>query len=394
MTKIPISSERGLRVLFVSPYPYGDKITGGVEAVAQALILTLALQPEIEAVQVMSFGRNLKRYEKISLNDKLTVHYVPAQRRLELPTGSILNVWRARRIAQQFHPHIVHGQGIGGYGDVATRLGYPAVVTAHGMVHIEARMREKKPVIGPARIWLIDRMVRCVLRRAEVIISTSDYDRRTLSELIRGRCQSIPNPVSHEFFNYQARFEPNRILFAGLLVPRKNILGLVRAFAQVRAQIPDAKLDLIGPPGDTNYAAKIKQLIGELALEDNVALHGHVENKELLDLMGRCSVLVLFSNEETSPTVIAQAMAMGKPIVASHVGGIPEMVKDGYNGFLVKRGDEQALVERLIVLLESPELCQAMGAQGREIALQRFEPSAVARQTIEIYRLVLQKNYG
>jgi glycosyltransferase involved in cell wall biosynthesis len=164
----------------------------------------------------------------------------------------------------------------------------------------------------------------------------------------------------------------------------------VRAFAQVKARVSDARLDLVGPPSDVHYTAKVKQLIGELALEHNIVLHGHVENTQLLDLMARCSVLTLFSNEETSPTVIAQAMAMGKPIVASRVGGIPEMVKDGYNGFLVERGDEQALAEQLVALLKSPKLCQTMGARGREIALQRFKPSVVAQQTIEVYKLVLQ----
>jgi glycosyltransferase involved in cell wall biosynthesis len=384
------SPAQRLRVLFVSPYPHGDRVTGGVEAVAQALIPTLALQPDIEAVQVISFDRDTREYERVVLNEKLTVHYVPAQGRLELPTGAMLNVWRARKLARQFHPHIVHGQGIGLCGDIATRLGFPAVVTAHGMVHIEARLGEKRPIIGPARIWLVDRMVRRTLGRAKMVISTSDYDRQTLHKLVRERCQSIPNPVSPEFFNYQARSEPNRVLYAGLLVPRKNVLGIVRAFAQVKARVSDARLDLVGPPSDVHYTAKVKQLIGELALEHNIVLHGHVENTQLLDLMARCSVLTLFSNEETSPTVIAQAMAMGKPIVASRVGGIPEMVKDGYNGFLVERGDEQALAEQLVALLKSPKLCQTMGARGREIALQWFKPSVVAQQTIEVYKLVLQ----
>ena len=387
MTETSSEAMPGLRILFLSPYPRGNKVIGGVEAVAQALIPSLALQPEIEAVQVISFDRSASGREKVMLDDKLIVHYVPAQGRLELPTGATLNVSRARRLARQFRPDIVHGQGIGLYGDVATHLGFPAVVTAHGMVHVEARLREKHPIIGPARIWLVDRMVRRVLRRAKVVISTSDYNRRMLDKLVRNHHVGISNPVCPAFFDCQTEPESNRILFAGIMIPLKNVLGIVRAFALVKAQVSDARLDLVGPPSDADYAAKVRQLVSELNLETEVVFRGFVENSQLLDLMGRCSVLVIFSIQEASPTVIAQAMAMGKPVVASRVGGIPEMVRDGDSGFVVDVGDEQALADRLVTLLESPGLCRIMGARGHEIARQRFEPSAVARQTLEAYRL-------
>ena len=104
------TSAPGLRVFLLSPYPRGDKVTGGVEAVAQALAPALALQPEIAAVQVTSFCRGTREFERVMLNARLTVHYVPAQRHFELPTGAILNVLRVRQLAKQFRPDIIHGQ--------------------------------------------------------------------------------------------------------------------------------------------------------------------------------------------------------------------------------------------------------------------------------------------
>jgi glycosyltransferase involved in cell wall biosynthesis len=390
MTAVSSEAMPRLRVLFLSPYPHGDKVTGGTEAVAQALIPAVAIQPEIEAVRIISFDRSTSRVTKQLLDDKLTVYYIPAQRRLELPTGAVLNLLRARQLAREFSPHVVHCQGIGLYGDVGTRLGFPAVVTAHGMVQVEARMREKRPIIGPARIWLVDRMIRRVLRSAQMVISTSDYDRTMLGELVRSRQISIPNPVRSEFFGYQAGPDSNRILFAGNMIPRKNVVGIVRAFALVKRQIPDARLDLVGPPGDGTYTAKVRQLVRELGVEEEVVFHGFLENSQLLDLMGRCSVLILLSNEETSPTVIAQAMAMGKPVVASRVGGIPELITEGDSGFLVDVGDEGALAERLVQLLRCPALRRSMGLQARNIAKQRSDPSVVAKQTIDVYRMVVK----
>ena len=375
-----------LKVLYITPYPHGNRTTGGNEAVAQALASTLALQPEIEAVQVIAFPRNIGEYQRVVLNAKLTVHYVPGQRRFGLPTGMVLNVLWARRYARQFRPDIVHGQTIGVSGEVATRLGFPAVVTATGLVHVEARLSGEHPV----RIWLLDRRVRRVLRRAKVVISTSDYDRRMLRSLVRNHHISVPNPVSSTFFDYQTEPDSNRILFAGTMVPRKNVLGIVRAFALVKAQMPDARLDLVGPSIDANYAARVRQLVSELNLTKEVISHGFVEDGQLLGLMGQCAVLVLFSSEETSPTVIAQAMAMGKPVVASRVGGIPEMVRDGESGFVVEVGDESALASRAVQLLRSPALRHSMGLQARNIAQERFDPSVVAKQTIDVYRMLIK----
>lgn len=110
---------------------------------------------------------------------------------------------------------------------------------------------------------------------------------------------------------------------------------------------------------------------------------------ELVHEIQRSSALVLFSREETSPTVIAQALAVGRPIVASRVGGIPEMVSDGLNGLLVAPNDEQALADRLMELLSSPARCIEMGAVAHDIARQRSDPFAVARRTLEVYQAVL-----
>lgn len=81
---------------------------------------------------------------------------------------------------------------------------------------------------------------------------------------------------------------------------------------------------------------------------------------------------------------------MGKPVVASRIGGIPEMVIDGDSGFLVDAGDELALADHLVQLLRSPALRHSMGLQARNIAQQRFDPSVVAKQTIDVYRMVMK----
>ena len=144
----------------------------------------------------------------------------------------------------------------------------------------------------------------------------------------------------------------------------------------------------VGPSHDAAYVNTLYERAIKLNLSNNVQFIGHIENTRMIEEMQRSRVVALFSHEETAPTVLAQAMALGKPVVATRVGGIPEMVTDGVNGFLMKPGAIQDFAERLAVLLRSPDLSEHMGAAGAAFARQHLTPGAVAQRTVEAYRLV------
>jgi glycosyltransferase involved in cell wall biosynthesis len=301
-----------------------------------------------------------------------------------------LERFQARHLASEILPDIVHGQGIGPSGYVATCLNRNSVVTVHGLIQVEARMAARGQ-LGSLRVRMVDGRVRDVLQRAGVVISTSNYDARSLDGVVRGLRVSIPNPVPYEFFQ-QVSYEatPPSILYAGMLVSRKNVTGLLRAFALVHRQVPEARLVIVGPMPDRAYLTEVKTLAAALCLDQVVDFKGFVETPVLLRQLRQARVLAMFSHEETSPTILAQALAASKPVVASNVGGIPELVSDGENGFLVEPGDEVALADRLTTLVNSPDLCRAFSLHGHAFACQRFEPSAVARQTLQAYRVLLE----
>lgn len=384
-------SATSLNLLVIGPYPrQPDKVVGGVEAVNATLTPALAAHDEISRVTALSFHRNVRRAQRQHVSDKLQIWHLPGQRR-PLLTRALLELWQARRAAAILQPDIVHGHGIAVPGDIATQLGRPAVITIHGMEHIEAQLAQRRGLGGTFRVRMVTSTVKRVLRRAQVIISISDYDARALDGLIGGQRVSIPNPVLPTFFD-QPRFDSEgcRVLFAGVLSPRKNIEGLLRAFATARTTVAGASLTIIGPTPNQAYLEQVHRLIADLHLGPAVRFLGHVETARLVEQMRACRVVALFSHEETSPTVLAQALALGKPVVASCVGGIPELVSDGENGFLVARGDEQTFAARLAQLLNDPDLSARMGRRGHQIALERSEPQAVARQTIRAYRLAQQ----
>ena len=381
----------GLKVLMIGDYPLEPgMVHGGIESVTSALVPALAAQDDIDNVAVLRFHTGEAPTDYRRAGPKVEVYYVRGQDRLRTNTGSFLDVRKARKLVAELKPDIVHGQGIGWYGDIAVKCSPNSVVTVHGLPHVEIRLSARTTFRDKLRVKPIDALVRRVLRRAKVAISISKYDTQELGRLIKGTPVSIANPTGLEFFALApSRPSEPRLLFAGVLVPRKNLEGLLNAFAQVRQAVPGARLIMVGPHPDPDYAQTVQDRVTSLALGDSVDIVGFVDNDRLRQEIATARAVVLFSREETAPTIIAQAMAAGKPVIATRVGGVPEMMNDGESGFVVESEDETALAERMLTLLNDQDLCLRMGARGHELALRRFNPDAVARQTVEAYRIAL-----
>lgn len=375
----------------IGDYPlHSGVVNGGIEAVTSALVPALAARDDVENVTVLRFHNGEVPTRHHRAGPKVDVYYVRGQARLRRLTGSFIDVRKARRLTARIRPDVVHGQEIGLYGDVATKCSPNSVVTVHGLVHVEMRMSAGSSVGDKLRVRMIDNLVRRVLRRAKVVISISDYDERELNGFVRGSRVAIPNPVRQEFFSLAAADPtPPRLLFAGVLSERKNVMGLLRAFLKARAGgLDDARLVIVGPQPDKDYALAVQQAVTELGLDDHVDILGLVDDDRLVAELSAARAVALFSREETAPTIIAQAMAAGKPVVASRVGGVAEMVIEGETGFVVDSGDEAAMADRIRTLLDDQQLCLRLGRCAHELATARYAPDAVAAKTVAAYRKV------
>ena len=380
-----------MKVVMIGAYPLQPgEIKGGIESVTSTLVPSLAECDDIEGITVIRFHRGDAVTSYRREGPKVEVHYLRGQDRLRTITGSFLDVRKARKLIAQIQPDVVHGQEIGWFGDIATRCGAHSVVTVHGLPHVEIRLQARDGFRHKLRIMPVENMVRRVLRRARVVISISRYDAERLDGMISGSRVSIANPTDASFFELApSGSTAPRLLFAGVLTPRKNVLGLLNAFALVRNSMPQARLAMVGPAPDAEYAAVVEERISELGLDGAVDRVGFVDNDRLRDEISAARAVVLFSREETAPTIIAQAMAAGKPVVSSRVGGVSEMVVDGETGFLMGSEDETTLADRLLTVLRDQDLCLDMGRRAHDVARQRFSPDAVAARTVEAYRAAL-----
>lgn len=192
----------------------------------------------------------------------------------------------------------------------------------------------------------------------------------------------IPNPVDAEIFSpdHGMKATEPTVLSVGRLVPEKDPLTLVEGFRLTAARVPEARFNIVG---DGRMKKDVAAVLHHNSLEQKVSLlPGHADIRP--DLR-RAWVFVLASVREASPNVILEAMSTELPIVASAVGGIPELVRHGENGFLFEPGDARGLAERLVNLLRDEPLRRRMGEDGRRQVLLNHAMDHMVKETEKVF---------
>lgn len=165
--------------------------------------------------------------------------------------------------------------------------------------------------------------------------------------------------------------------------PVKRVPWLVRAFAMA-SEGTDARLTLVGDGPDQDQC---RELVHELQLGDRVRFLG--ERDALPELLAPASALVLASSEESFGLSALEAMACGTPVVATRVGGLPEVVEDGVTGLLADPDNLEQYAEKLKMLMTHPTLAQDMGHAARNVALERYSRGTVVEHYENLYRSLL-----
>jgi glycosyltransferase involved in cell wall biosynthesis len=262
------------------------------------------------------------------------------------------------------------------------------VVTRHVLDEPSAGWRER----------LRARAACAALRRADVVVAVSRAVAGRVAELARVRSDAIeviPNGVDLDRFGRPGRecraavLEPLGIdpaspivLFPAVLREEKGHEDLLESVPELRRAVPSVRV-LIAGGGEREQELRARAL----PLEETVRFLG--PRDDMPDLMAACDVVVLPSLAEALPTVLMEAAAAGRPVVATRVGGVPEVVEDGRTGLLVPVRDPPALARALASVLVDRVRADALGDAARALARERFGIDLQVRRTIELWtRLV------
>jgi rhamnosyl/mannosyltransferase len=217
-----------------------------------------------------------------------------------------------------------------------------------------------------------------LLRRADGVVSVSPPVGRWLMPQTEGKAYLIPPGVDDTIFvpggPLREAVPVPTVLYVGRIErasAAKGIRHLLEAFALVHAELPEARLVLVGG-GDA--VEDHRRFAATLGILDSVELRGRLSLEALVEAYQAASVVVLPSttDSESFGMVLIEAMACGKPVIGSDVGGIPFVIDDGRDGYLVPPADASALAGACLEILRAPELAAALGEQGYRKIKDRF----------------------
>jgi glycosyltransferase involved in cell wall biosynthesis len=293
----------------------------------------------------------------------------------------VLGLLELLRLLRRERPHIVHVNSAkaAALGRVAAALARVPirVYTVHGWAFLAYT-----GLASAAYRW-VERALRPL---TTVTVCVSENERR--AGLAARACAELSTVVIRngvEPTDSDADGVPSarrRLVMVGRLQAPKDPLTLVHALATLPERSFEALL-----VGDGPDRATVEEEIGRLGLASAVRLLG--ERADVPELLRAADIFVLSTRSEGLPLSILEAMAAGLPVVASSVGGVPELVLDGQTGMLVPPGDPDALAAAIERLLEDPGLSGRLGEAGRVRAAEHFDLAAVRQAHLDLYREML-----
>jgi glycosyltransferase involved in cell wall biosynthesis len=385
-----------LRVALVGDYPLTEsEIGGGVESAFLYLVSGLRRRGDLD-LHVVTLDRRTTEPREERVDAALTVHVLPVFPRFELLRRfGTYRRWLAATLGR-IGPDVVHVQGATDHAYAALACGYPTVITVHGILREDAAHQPTLP-LRLRKAFYARAFERQNVAHARHLIAIAGYVTDYFRDVLRRdvAVYLIPNAIDPRFFDIGPLPGARTVLFAGRVIERKRVDLLVDAFAAVAEAVPDATLRIAGEmSSEARYAAGVRDRVERLGLADRVRFLGQLDEPTLAAEFEAADVLALPSAQETAPMVIAEAMAAARPVVATAVGGVAEMVVDRETGFLVDRDDVSGFGRGLTAVLEDVDLARRLGQRARVIAEREYRADRVADRTAEVYRRMTAEGSG
>jgi len=301
-----------------------------------------------------------------------------------LKTGYVGCIRAVRKKLREIKPDVVHGQGTERDCAIsAVFSSYPNVVTLHGNMRLVAKLANARPW---SYLGLTATLENIVLRKTDGIVCISTYTKDNVQALNQ-HTWIIPNAVDPSFFEIQRKpLDPPSILCVGLVGPRKNQSALIEALIPLREKRDIHLLFLGKAPSGTPYTDNFLGLVAQYSWIKHAGFTGR---EGLREALAKASLLALPSLEDNCPMVILEAAAAGVPVVASRVGGVPDLIEHNVTGLLFDPYQPAEIRNCAEQVLEYPDQAHKKALFAKQRALERFHPVAVAERHLKAYAEIL-----
>jgi len=244
--------------------------------------------------------------------------------------------------------------------------------------------------IGPVKfiIELLKRqLINQGIKNITRFITPSNYLKKQMELNGFGPVCTLYNGI--KLFNYSSPPNHKILSYFGRLSPEKGVDYLIRAMPKIISKFPDAKLEIIGDGPEREHLMELSKTLG---LMGSVFFRGKIPHEKISKYYQDSSIIIVPSIwPEPFGLIGPEAMSVGRPVIASNMGGIPEWLENGKTGFLVPPMNQDAIAKKVIYLLGKPKLMKQVGINGRKKAEKEFDVNEYVKKIERIYLEVIQK---
>ncbi len=343
-----------MKVAYIMPTHFDiNSVIAGGERYAHGLAKAMSEQTE---TALFTFSKETKTV----MDGRLNIHH----RRTLFPVGGIANPFCISFLADLKNFDVIHC------------LQFKTLVTDLAM--ISGSLKKKKVFVTDLAggTYYCPSHYFPLWKGANGFLYISEFNRQ-LNHKVQAPHRILYGGVDTDFFAPDAKnLKAKKFLFVGRIFSLKGIHHLLEAMT------PEMRVEIAGTSHDDAYMNRLKSL----SRGKNVSFHEGISDLELLSKIQSSTAVVLPSLVDGGFTSAIESMACGTPVIGTHLGSLPEVVKDGETGLLVPPGNSDALREKLIQLWERPEQAARLGENGRKLVLEKFTWTHVAERCLEAYR--------
>jgi glycosyltransferase involved in cell wall biosynthesis len=370
-----------MQVVMVTPCYYPVK--GGTETIVRNLVM--ALNKNNIKADVMSFNvdqtRNPKWQRKTETIDGITVYRIPALdwvHSYRITSGVNFIPGRFTNILKNYD--IIHFHEFElSFPFFSFAVKRPKIIHLHG---VDCNFLRKNHISR----FLLKHLV-------QTYISISNRMTKDLVELGIPKSQIvyIPNGIDTNFFAPTKRKEENLLLFVGRISQGKGLHILIKSLQYLKSNV---RLTIIGPPDwDSTYYQNIMDLIKKENMrgQHEIMYFGAMNQSKLLEWYQKATIFILPSFYEGFPVTVLEALSCETPVIATPVGGIPEVIKNYKTGILIPPGDCKSLANALQYLLENENVRLKIALEGRKQVTQRYSLNIAVKRLCMVYKQLTEK---
>ena len=315
------------------------------------------------------------------------IHYINPHRIISIsPVASFISkigylFWarRIRRLIKKISPDILHAHWATSYGLLGALSGFhPFILSTWG----------NDIIISPQKYWIIKKLVEFTLRKADLVTATSKMLAEATSKFIYDEkpVHTIPFGVDVDLFSPLKEKSLNDNICIGIVKALEKSYGieyLIRALKIVVDEGYEPNLLIVGEGSLRN---KLEALTETLNLSSLVEFIGEVDNYTVVEYLQKMDIFVVPSILESFGVAALEASSCAIPVIASNIGGLPEVVNDGTTGFLVPPCDSESIAAKIIQLIGEPSLRKQLGIQGRKFVLENYDLNLCGQKMEKIYK--------